>query len=404
VKLSLARASLVSLVALVTLGAFVACADTEEPAAPGPSGDDGAAIPPVDGGPLADATADADAEAAAPRECSDQNFCHTAVPAGTPSLRGVWGDGAGTVWAISEEGAVLRWETSASGGAWKVHASGLGPLRAIWGSGPTEIWVAGDKGIYRGTGASAAALTFTGTPNPGGAPLKVVSLFGLSPTDIWAVGSTPTDPPVAKVLHYTGGSTEAGTTWAVDAVTSRKLAFTHVWGSAASGVWVAGYRPVPGDEFVDESLVFRKLPAATTFAEVVLPRDPNEDPVFGRLSKVGGVSFATDSAMFIVGRTPSNMQATWRGTSTNGGQTFTFTYLRGGYEEPHIHSVSGVAPNDVWAVGDYGRVRHWDGAEWKQAAVTVTKVPLTAPIYGVWTRGPSELWAVGDGVALHRKP
>ena len=64
---------------------------------------------------------DADADASTPRECSDDGFCHTALPKGQ-TLRAVWGDGQGVVWAVSGQGAILRWDQT----EWKIHASGLG--------------------------------------------------------------------------------------------------------------------------------------------------------------------------------------------------------------------------------------------------------------------------------------
>ena len=52
--------------------------------------------------------------------------------------------------------------------------------------------------------------------------------------------------------------------------------------------------------------------------------------------------------------------------------------------------VGGSAPDDVWMVGEAGRVTRWDGA-------TFTEYPsgTTATLWGVWSAGPDEAWAVG---------
>ncbi len=52
--------------------------------------------------------------------------------------------------------------------------------------------------------------------------------------------------------------------------------------------------------------------------------------------------------------------------------------------------VSGSGPDDVWMVGEDGRITHWDGASF------VDHPPLTtATVWGVWAAGPTDAWAVG---------
>lgn len=411
------RSTLRACLVLVALGAatLFACAETDEPAANEPLPDAEAGAPSVDAAAPTDAPADAgaDADAALP-ECSDDGFCPTVVPP-DQTLRGVWGDGTGIVWAVSEQGAVLRHD----GTAWTVHASKLGALRAIWGSGPTDVWIGGEKGLYHGTssGGASSSLTFTASPAPG-AQIAISALWGAGANDVWAVGGTPVDrgtdpftPPVGRVLHYTGASTDAGATWSLHAASSKGIAYSHVWGSVASGAWIAGPREVAGDEFFDEVIVLRKAPASNTFVEVVLPKDPLEDPVFGRLAKMTGGTLSGDSTMWILGRSASNAPGYWKGTSQGASGAFTFTYERGGNnDEPALNAVWGIAANDAWAVGDYGRVRHGTGtgtgtgSAWPQAAITRTKLPIIAPFYAVWSNGTKDLWVVGDGIALHLDP
>ena len=76
---------------------------------------------PVDGG-VDDAADAARADADASVLCSPDGFCHLPVPV-SDSLRAVWGDGAGTVWAVSDKGDVLRWD----GTAFLVHATAAEP-------------------------------------------------------------------------------------------------------------------------------------------------------------------------------------------------------------------------------------------------------------------------------------
>lgn len=371
------------------LAAAVACADADREAFVSPpvnEGDAGAFEP-------AEAGADeASAPDAAPRTCSDHGFCRTSLPP-DETLRAVWGDGAGAAWAVSEQGDVLRWD----GSTWKIHASDLGPLAAIWGSEPTDVWVGGRGGIFHGTGASADTLAFAPSPLPGAAA-RVISMWGASPSDLWAIatGEDAAGEPIAEVLHWTGA-------WQVDPASALGLAFTHVWGSAASGVWIGGARPIP-DEGFDEMVVLRRKDG-DTFAPVTLPEEDGAPFPFGVLSSIHGAAAVSDSLVWIYGRTTVGNPAIWKGSSTDSGATFTFEHIRDGRStDPAFTALTATAPDEAWAVGEYGRVRRWNGVEWATAAVTTTKLPVLDPLYGVWSGGSAGVWVVGEQMALHYDP
>jgi hypothetical protein len=64
---------------------------------------------------------------------------------------------------------------------------------------------------------------------------------------------------------------------------------------------------------------------------------------------------------------------------------------------PSLRAVSGTGPGDVWAVGTAGGVIHYDGAAWTQSpAVT------TADLGGVWARARDDAWAVGAAGTILR--
>ena len=142
-------------------------------------------------------------------------------------LRGVWGDGSGTVWAVSEQGSVLRWD----GSEWIAQATRLGLLTTVWGSSPTDVWVGGQDGFFHGTGASPATLSFVQTTDLNG---EIVSMWGQSATDIWAV---LVDPAGSHIVHY--GEVDGVLAWSVVPVGAPDSRFSRVWGSAGTGVWVA---------------------------------------------------------------------------------------------------------------------------------------------------------------------
>jgi hypothetical protein len=55
-----------------------------------------------------------------------------------------------------------------------------------------------------------------------------------------------------------------------------------------------------------------------------------------------------------------------------------------------LFKVFGVAPDDVWAVGDAGLLLHWDGSTWTQV-----EVDTASDLISLWGTGADELLAVG---------
>jgi hypothetical protein len=68
--------------------------------------------------------------------------------------------------------------------------------------------------------------------------------------------------------------------------------------------------------------------------------------------------------------------ASWKDLSPGGTETFWW--------------VSGTSVNDVWFVGEKGRLAHFDGSGFKEMASGVT-----ATLWGVFALGPNDVWSVG---------
>lgn len=64
---------------------------------------------------------------------------------------------------------------------------------------------------------------------------------------------------------------------------------------------------------------------------------------------------------------------------------------------PNLEAVWGSGPNDVWAVGWFGTIMHWDGTAWSRF-----ESGTQWPLFGIWGSGPNDVWAVGRyGTVLH---
>ncbi len=399
--------------AATTAIAIVACSDSNDTALPGELPDSGGGTTMPEAGASADAEADpVDAAAdaadatkgdAGVRECSDDGFCHTVLPPGE-TLRGVWGDGQGIVWAVSETGRILRWD----GNAWSIHTSTPdNAFYAIWGSGPTDIWVSGATGLMHGTGDSSAAIVFSVVDAPGDSTLTLKSIWGTGPNDVWAVGGDqnlngPSPWPArGRVVHYTGPDPDGGSGWTLD--NEDPVAFRTVWGTPNSGVWMQGaVEASAANGGSIKTIIRRRAPGASGWVEVPMP--PGSTNSGGpHPREIFAAAATSDTSMWLVGRTQGFVRAYYHGTSTDNGQTYSWTLIERVAWDLEVNAFWGTA-NSEWSVGEHGRIRRWDGAKWQQPAIMVSHVPVTAPFYAAWGTSGDDFWAVGKGIAVHKTP
>ncbi len=366
------------------------------PPAADPSEDD---VPSTeDAGSSDDASADSDAAVAGP-SCTHEGWCHTVVPGGQ-TLKSVWGDGHGVVWAVSEEGNVLRWD----GAAWvQSHAAGV-PLHAIWGSGPTDLWAGGGVTsknnvampgvLLHGTGSSPSSISWTHVS----APVTIRSIWGTSANDVYAAASVTnrvdaTDP--SFVLHYSESE------WTIDSVSTAFPAhFERVWGTSRDDIWVAGRVPV-SPYFVNGQVLHRRPDGAGGFTwtkELSSMTGSTTVDVFG--------FSASSNATFLIGFTSDyNGPYYHTGTSNDEGASFTWTPYRGaltGFTQNALSTLWATGPDDVWLAGQQGRLRHWNGTEWHVAAVALDKWPVQNAVHAIWGSGSNDIWVVGADIALHK--
>ncbi|AKU96437.1 hypothetical protein AKJ09_03101 [Labilithrix luteola] len=396
------------LVALTTIGALVACAQTDE-GAPITAGDDAGANVLPDGATNStdasdDATKDSGRDAsrqhdAAPRTCSDDNFCHSVLPENS-MLRGVWGDGQGVVWAVSAGGSVLRWD----GSAWNEQAKDLGSLKSIWGSGPTDLWILNDASVvYHGTGDNPATITFEAVTLPGDASLPIAKVWGTGPSDVWAVGGAQdfSDfpwPGKARVLHMT----DPAVGFVVDdELTASPTAFEDVWGSPESGVWLHGEQGFIRN-FSAYAIVLHRAAGSTTWETVEMPENPNLNdyaPFPGKFTASGAMG---GSSVWLAGETSGWKKGLYHGKSSDNGKTYTWSFILQNSWDLPLNAFWGVSDTDLWAVGKSGRTAHWNGTKWQQAAIRVTDSPIGSNLYGIWGTSSTDFWVVGDDIAMHK--
>jgi hypothetical protein len=108
----------------------------------------------------------------------------------------------------------------------------------------------------------------------------------------------------------------------------------------------------------------------------------------------------------VVEHLPGALLAIW-GTSSkdlwtvggplgNGGEALVLRFDGATWKTQHVGGdasywwVHGTGANDVWMVGEKGRITHWDGARFEEKTSGTS-----ATLFGVWAAAPDDAWAVG---------
>jgi len=234
---------------------------------------------------------------------------------------------------------------------------------------------------------------FTPVPTP---PIGFVADFlGFAPDDLYAVSG-------GALLHWDGAA------WTVvdfgGAVSPTDL--QAIWGTSRNDLWL-------GDSINGQVHRWNGTAWTTTITQTVEVTDlwggstagsgaeVFASGIFGMSRWTGGGwtnagDASIDHAAGLWGFSASDVWAVgdfatlahWNGTAW----ADTFPAGNDNFQDDHA-SVWGAAPDDVWAVGSFGAISHWDGARWTQTQHgTFPYYPFLNKVHG---SSASDVWAVG---------
>jgi hypothetical protein len=281
----------------------------------------------------------------------------TRMASGTSySLNSIWGSSPADVFSLGEPGG--RFEEGIfhfDGAAWSLQSTQPDvTLYSVWGSGPTDIFAVGtsplgkrgyDGVILHYDGASWTSLAGPGVGTPDGSvQVAFFSVWGTSPSSVFAVGEASTDFDRGLIAHYDGSR---WTEMPFNSADGRVL--NDVGGTSEQDVYAVGY----SDAEVSLKRKFSLSARAQLFSEgLILHYDGNA----------------------------------WQEVQPSG---LNIAYT----------AVWSSAPNDVFVVGntdDQGTILHFDGSSW-----TPMPCPPTGPLLDVWGNSGHDVYAVGVGTILH---
>lgn len=247
-------------------------------------------------------------------------------------------------------------------------------LRGVWAPSPDDLWIVGDDNdlfggdrastVLRDTGAGLQVVITDLAPNspgaePGGGWHSAQAIGGTSADDLWIVGDSRWD--TRPVIHRSAeGWTYPGEPWATYGN------FHALWSDGPDAVWLAGNY---GDAWLWDGERWRHLEF-----------EWDDNPYFR--GAIRGIYAVGREAAWVVGDgTGGSAVSHWDGTRWHVEPT-----------EVRLNAIWGADANDIWAVGQQGRIERFDGREWT-AVPSGTAVELHA-VRGV---APNAVWAVGDG-------
>jgi hypothetical protein len=290
------------------------------------------------------------------------------------ALMSVDGTSASDVWAVGADtrdgkGATVlhfdgtswtRKQTGVNADLWWVHAFGADSLM-MGGTHGTIVRYDGQQ------------LTRMDTPGSG----QVFGIWGVSESDVWAVGGEPDTEP-GFVWRYDGSAWTNASDMLPEPVKGTPL--FKVWGRAANDVWIVG---LDGVAMHWNGSALELGDSGTKDRLFTVHGLPSGQPAF---VAVGG-----DASPVLV----QNDGTKWHTLAHNPAPTQLFgVFMR--------------SAKEGYAVGYDGIVLGYDGAAWK---LLKTPFELTNPLHAVWVDPSGGVWAVGgdvlspvpsDGVLVHQ--
>ena len=306
----------------------------------------------------------------------------------TQNLLGVWVEDDGDVTIVGQDGSVFEGDRLAGFRETEMLFPG-GELVDVWGTDDGSFLVAvGAQGkIFAREEGTWSEMT-----SPTSQGLEAV--WGTHPLDVWAVGRSGyaahwngvewlrADTPVTALIAAVWGDSEShylaagsggtllswnGSSW--ESVASGTANNLRALASVGAEVWTSGA--------AGTILRFNGLGWGAAPIEGIPNAEGGEDPITEELL---GIWMASAEDGWAVGDNGRILH--WDGKRWNIVETEWTTALRGIY---------GVASNDVWAVGTAGHIIHWNGEEWEEV-----ETETIATLYAIHGDGAEHVIVVGD--------
>jgi hypothetical protein len=254
-----------------------------------------------------------------------------------------------------------------------------GTPEAVTVPSATDAWATMGTDVMLHWNGTAWAKVRIGSAGGGAGELDGV--MGVSPTDVWAVGSifVKAFTTAALTVHWNGKS---WTRVATPSLSSENF-LNSVSATSATNTWAVGYHMSKAGAFSNLVLHWN----GTSWTKVATPPPASEPPPTG----LNAVISISPSDAWAVGDT---QVLHWNGTTWNS--------VTVPAHDPTF-ALSAASASDIWAVGDGASALHFNGTTWTAVTVPAPGGPSTNALTGVAAISPSLAFADGTYSPPHSK-
>ena len=300
-------------------------------------------------------------------------------------------------WIVGSAGNILRY----NGTIWSVHTdTGNHTWNAVYMVSATDGWAVGGSGAIRRFNGSTWSSVTSPTNN------DITDVFMVSATDGWAVAAQ------GQILHYDGASWSVHTDLGNQGWNSVYMVnSTEGWAVGSSGVIAIYGALYTSGTFL--SRIFDGGSSTTTWTGLawtqtlpsgssitVATRSGNTPTPDGTWSSFSAeLSNNVDSEI----TSPAGRYFQYRLTMTRGTnplQTPSFhdiTIVYNAATTENLNDLSAVSSTDIWAVGNGGKIIHYDGNNWSQFTDTGSETWNSVSMVSA-----NDGWTVGSAGAIRQ--
>ncbi|MGA3286917.1 MAG: hypothetical protein ABSD46_05805 [Bacteroidota bacterium] len=293
-------------------------------------------------------------------------------------------------------------------------------MQDIWASSPSDAYVVGhndqNRGLmyhFDGAGWTDIKLsTIQGGQIQG--PIDLFSIYGFGSNDVYAVGekiyTNPAPPPnfldSSLIIHFDGVQ------WREISI-ARGRYLSSVWGANSQDVWAGGnfgtlYHYINGTwgkiSFDSLSFISSIYGLSSTDVYFVIVKEdviqPHDSLTYQLWRYNGNTMSMIDSYMV----TPTNLQRKfgydlWQTeqklySSGYGVYVMEANQWRQFLVNEYPLHIGGSSRNNIFAVGDFGRIFHWNGTDWLR--LTAIENP-NVQYLSVWANNKEAIIVGNDG-------
>jgi hypothetical protein len=288
-----------------------------------------------------------------------------------------------------------------NGSIWGVVASpdeGVSAdLLGVAATSPGDAWVVGQ---YAGNVAETVAELWNGTawsivPSPNAGPVNdnyLVHVTALSRNNVWAVGSYSDDSNVNKTLAQHWDGTVWSDTPSNNVQSARQNVFRGIAAATTNDVWAVG-------NYVTGNNVVQTLAEHWDGRIWNIALTPNVGSGNNDLTSVAVVA---PNDVWAVGDYTNNNVTQTLVEHWDGGSWSVVPSPNQGSGDNYLFDVEGVMANDIWAVGrvhvgstDRTLIEHWNGNAWAIVA-SPNRGSFSNELFGMAAAATNDVWAVGN--------